>query len=311
VDDVMKSVVSTVSGSFSFNPAIWVDPKNGIDYFFGVQMPPSQVTNVDELKAIPLTGRNQDRSVLLSRIADVSDVKGPSEINHVNLAPVVDIFMDAQGRDVGGLSRQVQEIIDHTQMPAGYKAEIRGEIKEMNSTVDDLKGGFLLAAVLVYLILVVQFKSFKIPAIVMATVPVGVVGIILMLVLTKTYFSIQAAIGAIFMIGIAVANGVLLIEFILHKVHELPNHSEQMMEAAVIDASRQRLRPIMMTSLASILGLVPMALGLGHGSEANIPLGRAVIGGQLLATLLTLFLVPTLFMIFGKTSKKASSEVAS
>jgi multidrug efflux pump subunit AcrB len=303
VDDVMKSVVSTVSGSFSFNPAIWVDPKTGIDYLFGVQMPTDEVTDIEQLRQTPLTGSHQDRSVPLSRVAQITETKGSSEINHVNLEPVVDIFLDGQGRDVGSLSNDVQKILDQAKWPKGYKVEIRGEIKEMNSTVNDLKGGFLLATILVYLILVIQFKSFKTPAIVLATVPIGVVGIILMLVLTKTYFSIQAAIGAIFMIGIAVANGVLLIEFILHKVHELPSHSDKMFEAAIIDASRLRLRPIMMTSLASILGLVPMALGFGHGSEANIPLGRAVIGGQILATLLTLFLVPTLFMIFGKKSE--------
>ncbi len=295
VDAVMKNVVSTVSGSSSFRSAIWVDPKSGIDYIFGVQTPENRVNTLDELKQIPLTGPRQDRSVPLSRVAEISETKGSSEINHVNLVPVVDIFLDGQDRDVGGLSHDVQKILDQTQMPKGYRAAIRGEIREMNSAVDSLKGGFLLAAILVYLILVVQFKSFKIPAIVMATVPVGVVGIILMLALTGTWFSIQAAIGAIFMIGIAVANGVLLIEFIIHTVHDAGHLSREKTFEAIISASKMRLRPIMMTSLASILGLVPMAIGLGHGSEANIPLGRSVIGGQLLSTILTLFLVPTLF----------------
>jgi multidrug efflux pump subunit AcrB len=295
VDGVMKSVVSTVSGSASFMPAIWVDPKSGIDYLFGVQAPEEQVRSLGDLKNIPLTGPHQERGVPLQRVADIHERKGASEINHVNLAPVVDVFMDAEDRDIGGLSTDVQKILDKATWPKGYRPEIRGEIREMNSAVGALKGGFILAAILVYLILVVQFKSFQIPAIVMATVPLGLVGIVLMLVLTHTYFSIQAAIGAIFMIGIAVANGVLLIEFILHRVHDLPEPKPDLIEAAIVNASRLRLRPIMMTSLASILGLVPMAIGLGHGSEANIPLGRAVIGGQLLATVLTLFLVPTLF----------------
>lgn len=305
VDGVMKSVVSSVSGSASFKPSIWVNPKTGIDYQFGVQMPEDRIAGLDSLKAIPLTGPKQDRVVPLSRVAEISQTMGPSEINHVSLRPVVDIFLDAQGRDIGGLSEDVQKILDKTPLPKGYTSQIRGEIREMKSAVNSLKGGFLLAAVLVYLILVVQFKSFKIPAIVMATVPVGMVGIVAMLVATHTYFSIQAAIGAIFMIGIAVANGVLLIEFILHKVHELPGGGRpELVDAAIIDASRQRLRPIMMTSLASILGLVPMAIGLGHGSEANIPLGRAVIGGQLLSTVLTLFLVPTLFRMLSSGKKK-------
>lgn len=301
VDNVMKSVVSTVSGSTSFLPSIWVDPKSGIDYLFGVQAPEDRVTSLEGLRAIPLTGPHQDRSVPLSRVAKIDERAGPSEINHVNLAPVIDIFLDAQGRDVGGLSREIQKILDAQSWPKGYSAEIRGEIRDMNSAVNSLQGGFVLAAVLVYLILVIQFKSFQIPGIVMATVPIGLVGIVLMLVFTGTYFSIQAAIGAIFMIGIAVANGVLLIEFILHKVHEVEGPTPELIEASIVDAARMRLRPIMMTSLASILGLVPMAIGIGHGSEANIPLGRAVIGGQLLATVITLFLVPTLFQIFAKS----------
>jgi multidrug efflux pump subunit AcrB len=308
VDSVMKSVVSSVSGSTSFQPAIWVDPKSGIDYLFGVQMPENRVTTLDELKSVPLTGPHQDRGVPLSRVAEITQTHGASEINHVNLVPVVDIYLDAQDRDVGSLSAQMQGLINEMTWPRGYSAEIRGEIREMNSAVSSLKGGFVLAALLVYLILVVQFRSFKIPAIVMATVPIGLVGIVLMLVATHTFFSIQAAIGAIFMIGIAVANGVLLIEFILHKVQETESQNPLTIKAAIIEASGQRLRPIMMTSLSSMLGLVPMAIGLGHGSEANIPLGRAVIGGQLFATVLTLFLVPLLFQMFVKTAAVTSQE---
>src|SRR5262249_11403015 len=151
-------------------------------------------------------------------------------------------------------------------------------------SVRSLGGGFLLAATLVYLILVVQFRSFSLPAVIMATVPLGLVGIAFMLEATGTYFSIQAAIGAIFMIGIAVANGVLLIEFILHKAQESPD-----IDVAILAGAKARLRPILMTSLSSVLGLVPMAVGLGRGAEANIPLGRAVIGGQLVSVTLTLF----------------------
>ncbi len=308
IDSVMKSVVSTVSGSSSFSPAIWVDPKTGLDFMFGVQMPEEQVTSLDQLKEVPLTGPHQDRGVPLSKVADISEQKGSSEINHVNLVPVVDIYLDAQDRDVGSLSKDIQKLLDQQSWPTGYRGYIRGEINDMNSTVKSLEGGFLLAAILVYLILVIQFKSFKTPAIVMATVPIGMVGIIIMLVLTKTYFSIQAAIGGIFMIGIAVANGVLLIEFIIHRVLEQDSQNPNSLEAAIIDASRIRLRPIMMTSLASILGLVPMAIGFGHGSEANIPLGRAVIGGQLLSTVLTLFLVPCLFQMLSKDRRKSAEH---
>jgi multidrug efflux pump subunit AcrB len=172
----------------------------------------------------------------------------------------------------------------------------------MKKSVGSLGGGFALAAMLVYLILVVQFKSFKLPLIIMSTVPMGMVGIVVMLSLTHTYFSIQAAIGAIFMIGIAVANGVLLIEFIQHELR----HGQEL-ESGILNGAKARLRPILMTSLASVLGLVPMAIGLGRGSEANIPLGRAVIGGQLLSTTLTLFIVPALFRVLANAKKEVRS----
>ena len=293
-DEVIKNVVSAVSGSSTFSPSIWVDPKSGIDYLLGVQFPEKELNTKEELAAIPITGHGQDRSVELGRMTTITEAKGPSEINHVNLKPVIDLFLDAQGRDIGGLSRAIQKQIDamekSSKIPAGYTVKIRGEVSEMNEAVSALGGGFVLAAILVYLILVVQFKSFKLPAIIMVAVPLGLSGILVMLTITHTYFSIQAAIGAIFMVGIAVANGVLLVEFMNHQIHE-----GAAIGVAVVEGAKARLRPIMMTSLASILGLVPMSLGLGKGSEANIPLGRAVIGGQLVATVLTLFIVPILY----------------
>ena len=292
-DEVVKNIISAVSGSATFNPAIWVDPKSGIDYLLGVQFPEEMVSSVESLSSIPITGSRQERTVPLGDIATITKSHGLSEVNHLNLRPVIDIFMDAQDRDIGGLSRDVQQAIDRQKIPEDYTVKIRGEISEMKSSVSSLGGGFVLAAILVYLILVVQFRSFRLPAVIMAAVPMGLVGIIIMLAITRTYFSIQAAIGAIFMIGIAVANGVLLIEFILHHASESRD-----IEFAIIRAAKARLRPILMTSLASILGLVPMAVGIGRGSEANIPLGRAVIGGQLLSTTLTLFIVPILFSFF-------------
>ncbi|HRP69056.1 MAG TPA: efflux RND transporter permease subunit, partial [Turneriella sp.] len=194
--------------------------------------------------------------------------------------------------DVGSLSRAIQkQVINKTQFPEGYKAEIRGEIESMQDAVKQMGNGFLLSVLLVYLILVVQFRSFILPAIMMITVPLGLVGVVLMLFSTNTYFSLQAGIGTIFLIGIAVANGVLLVEFLLHKIE----HDKLSVDEGILEGAKARLRPILMTALASILGLTPMAIGLGKGSEANIPLGRAVIGGQFLATLLTLFVVPTIF----------------
>lgn len=295
-DEVVKNVVSAVANSSTYNFSIWVDPKTGIDYPFGVQYPEKDLSSFNTLMNIPITSEEQERSVPLSKVAQMTEVKGPIELNHKNLQPVMDIYMDAQGRDIAGMANEIQKILNQEKFPPGYTAHIRGEISAMKSAVGSLGGGFLLAAVLVYLILVVQFRSFLLPSIMMTTVPMGMVGVIMILAMTHTYFSIQAAIGCIFVIGVAVSHGVLLVEYILERTH-----IDRTVDEAIINGAKARLRPITMTTLASILGLLPMALGWGRGSEANIPLGRAVIGGQIMATLLNFYLVPALFrVLYGK-----------
>lgn len=291
-DEIVRNVVSSSTGSITYKPSIWVDPKTGIDYFMGVRFPEKEISSREAFAAMPITGHNQPRSVSLKDLAEIKDMKSISEINRVNMKRVITIFLDAQDRDVGSLSSEIEtKILKQTKFPEGYRAEIRGEIESMRDAVVQMGGGFLLSIVLVYLILVVQFRSFILPGIMMITVPLGLVGVAVMLSITHTYFSLQAGIGTIFLIGIAVANGVLLVEFLLHKVE----HDKLPLDEGILEGAKARLRPIMMTALASILGLTPMAIGLGKGSEANIPLGRAVIGGQLLSTVLTLFVLPTIF----------------
>ncbi len=300
-DEVVKNVVSAVSNSATYNPAIWIDPKTGIDYLFGVQFPENTIKDFNQLMQIPITSPMQNRSVPLSALTKTKQFNGPIELNHVNLQPVIDIYLDAQGRDIAGVANDAQKILDKAKLPPGYWSEIRGEISAMKEAVGSLGGGFLLAAILVYMILVVQFRSFLLPGIIMTTVPMGMVGVIIVMALWKTYFSIQAAIGCIFVIGVAVSHGVLLVEYILERSKIDPT-----IDDAILKGAMARLRPITMTSLASILGLLPMAFGMGQGAEANIPLGRAVIGGQVLSTLLNFYLVPALFrMFYGSISKKS------
>ncbi len=294
--DVIKNLVSAVVGSAAFDSNdVWVDPKSGIQYFMSVEVPEKQVATFAELSNIPIRAQGRNRTMALSELATITQEQGPTQINHVNFRPVIDLYLDAQGTDIGGLSAKVQKIINTFALPSNYSIIIRGEIAQMKSALSSLAGGFVLAALLVYLILVVQFRSFLLPLIIMVSIPLGLIGIIFMFFLTNTYFSIQAAIGAIFMIGIAVSNGVLLIEFISKHVKE-GNH----FETGIIEGAKARLRPILMTSLAAVLALIPMAIGLGHGAETNIPLGRAVIGGQLCSMLLTLFVVPILYSFFAK-----------
>lgn len=298
-DEVMKNVVSAVSNSSSFSSAIWVDPKSGIDYLLGVQFPEKDFQKLDDVLKIPITGHGQNRSVMLNRLVKLKPGKGATEITHLNLQPVTQVFVSNEGRDIAGLSKDINKIIAKMKLDPGYEIKIKGEYSQMIDTMNLVGGGFLLAILLVYLLLVVQFRSYAIPLIIISAVPLGMTGLIFLFWLTNTYFSIQAAIGAIFLIGIAVANSVLLVEFILHRLKDGAGFHQ-----AIIEGSQARLRPIMMTALAAVMGLVPMAIGLGKGSEANIPLGRAVVGGQLIGTPLMLLLVPILFAILAPKELK-------
>lgn len=291
-DEVMKSVVSAVSNSSSFNSAIWVDPKSGIDYFLGVQFPERDFTKLHDILNIPVTGRGQNRSVMLDRLVSLEEKKGNTEISHLDLKPITQLFVTNEGRDIAGLSKDINAVIAGLKLPEGYEVSIKGEYSQMMDTLRLVGGGFVLAIVLVYLLLVVQFRSYAIPLVIISAVPLGMTGLVFFFWLTNTYFSIQAAIGAIFLIGIAVANSVLLVEFILQRAKQGAGF-----ETAIVEGAQARLRPILMTALAAVMGLVPMAIGLGKGSEANVPLGRAVVGGQLIGVPLMLILVPVLFSL--------------
>jgi multidrug efflux pump subunit AcrB len=302
-DEVMKNVVSAVSNSSSFNAAIWVDPKSGIDYYLGVQLPEAQFSKLDDILKIPVTGHGQNRSVMLDRLVKLMPKKGPTEISHLDLKPVTQVFASNQGRDIASVSKDINRIIAETRLEPGYEIRIKGEYSQMVDTLRLVGGGFGLALVLVYLLLVVQFRSYSIPLVIVSAVPLGITGLIALFWLTNTYFSIQAAIGAIFLIGIAVANSVLLVEFILHRqASGIPK------ERAVVEGAMARLRPILMTALAAVMGLLPMAIGLGKGSEANIPLGRAVVGGQLIGVPLMLVLVPVLYAMIAPENMSTESE---
>ena len=298
-DEVIKNVVSAVSNSSSFSSAIWVDPKSGIDYLLGVQFKESEFKKLEDLLQIPITGRNQSRSVLLGSLVELKPAKGPTEITHLSLKPITTLFVNNHGRDIAGVSKDIQKILSQIKLDPGYAISIQGEYSEMLHALKTVSGGFVLALLLVYLLLVVQFRSFRLPLIIISAVPLGMTGLVFFFWLTQTNFSIQAAIGAIFLIGIAVANSVLLVEFIVHR-----QQNGAGLEQAIIEGAQARLRPILMTALAAIMGLIPMAIGLGKGAEANIPLGRGVVGGQLIGVPLMLILVPVLFSILAPQEKK-------
>ncbi|MEC4672370.1 MAG: efflux RND transporter permease subunit [Nitrospirota bacterium] len=296
-EHVVKNVIASLNSSVNFDPAFWIDPKNGNHYFVGAQYREEAIDSIQTLQDIPVTGDGQDQAILLRNIARFNFREAPAEVNHLNVTRVIDVYANVEGRDIGGLTQEVKEKIERDiqpSLPSGYFVRVRGEYASMLESFQELGMGFLLAVVLVYLVLLAQFRSFRDPLVIILSVPMGLMGVIGILLLTGTTFNIQSFLGTIFIVGIAVSHGILLIEFAKQREAEGVVRSEAIVQAATI-----RLRPILMTSLAAILALLPMAIGFGQGAETNIPLARAVVGGLTVSTLLTLLVVPVLYSLIG------------
>jgi multidrug efflux pump subunit AcrB len=295
--DVVKNIVTTLNSSVNFDPAFWIDEKNGNHYFVGAQYREQNIRDLSTLHDIPLTGSGQPTPVLLGNVAKVHRGEAESEYRHLNIRRVVNVFLSVTGRDVGSAAADLERRIAGMSVPPGYLVHMRGEVQSMRDSFQSLGLGFLLATALIYLLLVAQFRSFVDPFIILVAVPLGLIGVLAILFVTATTLNVQSFIGVIFMVGISVSNSVLLVDFANRQQAEGRTPVE-----AVIEAARVRVRPILMTSLAAMLGLLPMALELGRGSEANGPLGRAVIGGLFASTILVLFVVPALYATLRRRS---------
>lgn len=293
VEETVKNIVTSLNSSVNFDPAFWIDPRNGNHYFVGAQYREEHIDSLQTLQDIQVTGRGEKRPIPLRNVARFTFREAPSDINHVNVTRVIDVFANVDGRDVGSVTQEIRRKIDAEiapTVPSGYFVRVRGEYASMMESFQELGMGFLLAVLLVYLVLVAQFRSFRAPLVIMAAVPMGLMGVIWILLATGTPFNIQSFLGTIFIVGIAVSYSILMIEFAKQQEREGVPLDQAIVRGAVI-----RFRPILMTSLAAILALLPMAIGIGRGAEANIPLGRAVVGGLIVSTLLTLFVVPALY----------------
>jgi multidrug efflux pump subunit AcrB len=319
VDDVMQNLVSATNSSINFEPAFWIDERNGNHYFMGVQYAEEDINSLDTLRNIPITGDDSLRPVLLRNLAEVHQTTGPAVISHRNITRATDVYANvlpgfdtgtvvtaierrleqnpellAVARDTAGGS--VYEISGSEFAGKGYLLEMQGEVKSMRESFEQFTGGLLIAAILVYLVMVAQFRSFMDPIVIMLTVPLGFVGVVLLLWMTGTNLSIMTFMGVIMMVGIVVEYSIVLVHFANQRIGEGLSPRE-----AILDAAEVRLRPILMTSLTTILALLPMAIGLG-GGDANIPLARTIIGGVAGATLLTLLVVPCLYVLFKRES---------
>jgi multidrug efflux pump subunit AcrB len=289
-----NSVLNALSGSFQITPLFFMNWKNGVNYNLVVQTPQYRFQSINDLLNIPLPGAGGSNTEILADVASVSRGHEMGLITHYNIRRVIDIYGAIQDRDLGAVNRDVQKIVDNNrkELPRGTFTTIRGQVRTMESSYAGLLSGLALAVVLVYMLIVVNFQSWLDPFIIITALPAALIGIVLCLFLTHTTLSVPALMGALMCMGIATANSILVVSFAKERLHE---HGDSL--RAAIEAGATRFRPVAMTALAMIIGMIPMALGLGDGGEENAPLGRAVIGGLLAATVATLLFVPAVFSL--------------
>lgn len=319
-DDVMKNVIAAFNSSIQFNKRnFWIDPRSKNQYFVGVSYRPEDIESVDTLLDIPVTSRNQNRPVPLRNLVTLSRNQVPTEATHHDIQPAVELTMGVQGRDLGHIADDVGRVLNQfgnqegnavwrpfdpskpgRRMPlGGAKIVLSGEYENMRNTFRDLAIGLVLASMLIYFLMVALFQSYVTPLVIMVAVPLGLVGVVLMLAITGTAISIQSLLGVIFMVGIVVSNSVLMVDF----AQNLRRHDGLSPTDAIRRAAAIRVKPVVMTALAAFFALVPMSLGIERGSEANAPLGRAVIGGLLAGMVTTLAVIPALYSLTVRDSR--------
>jgi multidrug efflux pump subunit AcrB len=305
--DIAQNLLVSLSGSFQTSPTYWLDPRNGVSYSIATQTPQYRADTLQDLVNTPVTGTNSSSPPsLMASLVSTQRGTGMGVVSHYNVAPVIDIFGSVDGRDLGGVSRDINKLIDSSrgQLPRGSRVVVRGQVQTMKTSYSGLLIGLLFAIMLDYLLIVVNFQSWLDPFIMISALPAALAGIAWFLLITHTTLSVPALMGTIMCMGVATANSILVVSFA----------TEQMAQgkdaiSAAVEAGFTRFRPVLMTALAMIIGMVPMALGLGDGGEQNAPLGRAVIGGLLFATVSTLLFVPTFFSVLhGSRGNRDLSE---
>ncbi|HYV39235.1 MAG TPA: efflux RND transporter permease subunit, partial [Gemmataceae bacterium] len=302
--NVAESVLVSLSGSGQVLPNYWVSPGNGISYLVETRTPQHKIDSVDAINSMPLKNPSAKDTQLLENVSKIERGVAAEVVTHYNVQPVYDIFANVQGRDLGSVARDIDKVLEsyRSQLQPGNAITMRGQVESMRSAFVRLGLGILFAAVLVYLLMVVNFQSWLDPFIIITALPGALVGIVWMLFLWRTTFSVPSLMGAIMAIGVATANSILLVTFANEKRQEGLDAL-----SAALEAGRTRVRPVLMTALAMIIGMLPMSLGLGEGGEQNAPLGRAVIGGLIFATATTLLFVPVVYSLLRAKSAPLSA----
>jgi multidrug efflux pump subunit AcrB len=299
--NVASSVLLALSGSSQVTPTYWLDPTNGIQYLVNVRIPEPETTTLSALKSIPLSASlpGRDNGQVLNNVADVTHTTSQPIYSHYNIMPVVDVFGGVANRDLGGVLSDIKPIVAQAQKtaPQGVSVVLRGQAATMNSSFLGLSVGMVMAIALIYLLLVVNFQSWLDPFIILTALTGALAGVVWALHVTGTTLSVPAMMGAIMCLGVATANSVLVVTFARNHLQEGKSSTQ-----AAWEAGTGRVRPVIMTATAMVIGMIPMALGLGDGGEQNAPLGRAVIGGLMLATVATLLFVPVIFSLLHRNA---------
>ena len=303
-----QNLLVSLSGSFQTAPTFWLNRENGVTYNVAVQTPEYRVDSLQALMNTPITAVGAPAPQVLGNLATVTPGVTPAVISHYNIQPVMDVYASVQGRDLGGVARDTRKIVAsfEKKLPKGSRIEVRGQVATMTSSFAGLGIGLVMSIVLIYLLIVVNFQSWLDPFIIITALPGALAGIVWMLLLTHTTLNVPSLTGSVMCMGVATANSILVISFARERMAEGFTAWDAAMEAGYT-----RMRPVIMTALAMIIGMVPMALGMGEGGEQNAPLGRAVIGGLIFATVATLLFVPVIFsMIHGRREAKAARKAS-
>jgi len=303
--EIVNNVITALTSNGMIAPNYWIDPKSGNPYLLTVQYPENAVKTLMDLKQIPLRGAKNMEPTSLDSVVDIKTIPSPTEVDHYQLFRVIDVYVSPKKEDLGTIASQIDDIIKRTKLPEGVRVNLRGSVQGMRASFKSFGIGLILSVVLVYLVLVAQFASWQDPFIILLAIPPGLAGVLLMLLATGTTLNVMSLMGLVMMVGIVVSNSILIVEFARHLHHE-----GKPLKEAVSVASRLRLRPILMTSLATVLGLIPMALGTEAGSEQYAPLARAIIGGLLVSVVVTVYLVPAAYLLVHRKENQNPEEVA-
>jgi multidrug efflux pump subunit AcrB len=302
--EIVDNVITSLTSNAMIAPNYWIDPKSGNPYLLTVQYPENAVSTLTDLKQIPLRGPNISQPTFLDSVVKVKTIASPTEVDHYQLFRVIDLYISPKTENLGTITPQIEKMLKNTTMPEGARVTLRGSVEGMQSSFKSFGIGLILSVVLVYLVLVAQFASWTDPVIILLAVPPGLAGVLLFLLATRTTLNVMSLMGVVMMVGIVVSNSILIVEFARHL-----HHDGKPLKEAVSLASRLRLRPVLMTSLATLLGLIPMALGIEAGSEQYAPLARAIIGGLLVSVVVTVYLVPAAYLIVHRKEENAGAEV--